>query len=137
MKHRILVIEDDPAGREMLCDWLELQGYRVDSAYTLSDAVLAVELGRPEIILLDVTLGNEDGLYLAAWMREQPDYRAIPVIAVTAHAMLADHERILQAGCNACVSKPIEFASLSEQLRKWLAPGSKAIPFSRTKQACT
>lgn len=137
MKHRVLVVEDDPAGREMLCDWLELEGYQVDSACSLSDAVLAVELGKPEIVLLDVHLGNENGLTLTAWMREQPDLQAIPVIAVTAHAMLADHHRILEAGCNASVSKPVEFASLTEQLRKWLAVSSRSVPLSRTKQAST
>jgi CheY-like chemotaxis protein len=121
VKDRVLVVEDDASSREMLCDWLELQGFRTDCASNLADAFLAVEYGKPQAVLLDVKLGKEDGLELAAWIREQKLYQSIPVIAVTAHAMLTEQERILQAGCNACISKPIEFELLAEQLRKWLA----------------
>jgi len=75
-------------------------------------------------VLLDVQLGADDGLSLAAWLRQQPALRDIPVIAVTAHAMVTERERILQAGCNACVSKPVDFKLLREHLERWLArPG--------------
>jgi two-component system cell cycle response regulator DivK len=53
-------------------------------------------------------------------MRQKPETREIPVIAVTAHALMADQERILQAGCKACFSKPIDFPLLREGLNRWL-----------------
>ncbi len=127
MKHRVLVVEDNPFGREMLCDWLDLNGFEAHSASNLKDAFAAVQRELPEVILLDVQLGSDDGLSLAAWIREDQSLRHVPVIAVTAHAMIAEQERVMQAGCNACISKPIEFALLESQLRKWLAVAGKTI----------
>jgi len=120
MKERVLVVEDNAFNLEMLSDWLFLQDYEVTSATTLSDAMTSVENARPDIVLLDVLLGADDGLSLATWLRKHHSLRQIPVIAVTAHAMVTERERILQAGCNACISKPIEFRLLQEQIRKWL-----------------
>ena len=80
---------------------------------------------QPDAVLLDVQLGNEDGLSLAEWMRQQPKLCQIPVIAVTAHALVAEQRRFLQAGCNACVSKPVNFKLLGEQLERWLGPRLK------------
>jgi two-component system cell cycle response regulator DivK len=77
---------------------------------------------QPDAVLLDVQLGDEDGLSLAAWMRQQPELCHVPVIAVTAHAMVTEQLRFLQAGCNACVSKPVNFKLLSAELQRWLAP---------------
>lgn len=75
----------------------------------------------PALVLLDVKLGAEDGLSLARWIRLQPQLRHLPVIAVTAHAMVTDHERVLEAGCDACVAKPIDFRRFREQLDRCLA----------------
>jgi CheY-like chemotaxis protein len=138
VKQRILVVEDDSSSREMLFDWLELQGFRVDCASSVADALLAVEYLQPQAVLLDVKLGKEDGLAVAAWIREQQPYQAVPVIAVTAHAMLTEQERILKAGCNACISKPVEFELLAEQLQKWLRVASnKAVHVTGDKQKQT
>ncbi|MFY9529030.1 MAG: response regulator [Candidatus Acidiferrales bacterium] len=124
MKHCILVVEDNQLNRELLCDWLETRGYEVVSASDLKEGFAAVEKAKPHAVLLDVQLGADDGLSLAAWIREQTALRHIPVIAVTAHAMVVEQERILLAGCNACVSKPIEFQLLEGQLQQWLAPAA-------------
>jgi two-component system cell cycle response regulator DivK len=121
MKHSILVVEDNALNRELLCDWLESEGHEVVSVENLGAAFRTlVENQQPDAVLLDVQLGDEDGLSLAAWMRQQPKLRHIPVIAVTAHAMVTEHQRFLQAGCNACISKPVNFKLLSEQLERWL-----------------
>jgi CheY-like chemotaxis protein len=125
VKHRILVVEDNPLNRELLCDWLEAEGYEVLSAEDLGAAFRALEGQQPDAVLVDVQLGDEDGLSLAAWMRQQPRLCGVPVIAVTAHAMVTEQERFLQAGCNACVSKPVNFKLLSEQLERWLDPQRK------------
>ncbi len=125
MKYRILVVEDDPLSRELLCDWLEAEGYEVLSATDLSAAMAMVEAKPPQAVLLDVRLGDEDGLSLAAWMRRHAKLQSIPIIAVTAHAMLTEQERILQAGCNTCVSKPVDFELLNQSLQRWLVrPGN-------------
>lgn len=120
MRHAILVVEDNALNRELLCDWLETEGYEVSSAETLSSAIASVQQLPPDAVLLDVQLGDDDGLSLAAWMRKQPKLCHIPVIAVTAHALVTEQHSFLQAGCNACVSKPIDFKILREQLERWL-----------------
>jgi two-component system cell cycle response regulator DivK len=74
--------------------------------------------------LLDINLGKDDGLELLGWMRQKPELREIPVIAVTAHALVTEQEGVLQAGCRACLSKPIDFQLLREELNRWLQ-GSK------------
>ena len=122
---RILVVEDNAINRELLCDWLETQGYAVLSAENLGSAQRLLQGQQPDAVLLDVQLGSEDGLSLAAWMRQQPGFSGIPVIAVTAHAMVTEQQRFLQAGCNACISKPIDFKVLERELDKWLAPRQK------------
>src|SRR6266852_1308999 len=120
VRHRILVVEDNPLNRELLCDWLEVEGYEVLSVEDLNAAMDSIEDRQPNAVLLDVQLGDEDGLSLAAWMRKQPKLCSIPVIAVTAHALVTEQDRFLQAGCNECVSKPINFGVLREELERWL-----------------
>ena len=121
MKLRVLIVEDDAMSRELLGDWLDGEGYEFLSAASLPEARRLCEAAEPHAVLLDVQLGGEDGLELAAWLRQHPRLHEIPVIAVTAHAMLTEQARILKSGCNTCVSKPVDFAQLREQLRRWLA----------------
>jgi len=120
MRHRILVVEDNLPNRELLCDWLEAEGFEVLSAENLEQSFAALKIQPPHAVLLDVQLGREDGLSLAKWIRQDPKLRDLPVIAVTAHAMVTDQERVIQAGCDACVSKPIDFKLLAAQLEKRL-----------------
>lgn len=121
MKRRILAVEDNDLSRELICDWLETEGYDVISAANLEDAFAAVQSQPPDAILLDVQLGADDGLTLASWIRQQPTLCHIPVIAVTAHAMVTEQERIFLVGCNAYVPKPVDLKLLSQQLERWLA----------------
>ena len=121
MNHSVLVVEDNALNSELLCDWLGAHGYAVSNASDLASAFQSVRDHPPDIVLLDVQLGNEDGLALPAWMRKQPHLGNVPVIAVTAHAMVTEQEAFLLAGCNACVSKPINFKLLAEQMSHWLS----------------
>lgn len=129
MKHRILVVEDNQLNRELLSDWLESEGFAVLSAENLDQAFEAFNNELPHAVLLDVQLGMEDGLSLATWIRQELRLCHIPVIAVTAHAMVTDRERVIQAGCNACISKPIDFKLLNNQLQWWLRTATEE--FSR------
>lgn len=125
MKHRILVVEDNLPNRELLCDWLEAEGFEVASAENLEQAFAVFKDKPPHAVLLDVQLGSEDGLSLTTWIRGEPELKNIPVIAVTAHAMVTDYERVIQAGCNACTSKPIDFKLLAGQIERWLGSAAK------------
>jgi two-component system cell cycle response regulator DivK len=120
LKHGILVVEDNQLNRELLCDWLEVEGYEVWSAADLKSSYEVFSKRLPDAVLLDINLGKDDGRDLLAWMRQKPETREIPVIAVTAHALVTEQERILEAGCGACLSKPIDFRLLREELNRWL-----------------
>ena len=106
--------------RELLRDWLEVEGYEVWSAADLKTSYEAFSKRIPDAVLLDINLGKDNGLDLLAWMRQKPETRGIPVIAVTAHALMAEQEQVLKAGCRACLAKPIDFKLLREALYHWL-----------------
>ena len=120
MKGCILVVEDNQLNRELLRDWLEVEGYEVWSAEDLQTSYEVFAKQIPDVVLLDINLGKDDGLDLVAWLRQKPEMCEIPVIAVTAHALVAEKERILQAGCRACLSKPVDFRVLRAELHRWL-----------------
>jgi two-component system, cell cycle response regulator DivK len=130
MKACILIVEDNQLNRELLRDWLEVEGYEVWSAADLKATYEVFSKRLPDAVLLDINLGSENGLDLITWMRQKPELGQIPVIAVTAHALLAEQERILQAGCRACLSKPINFQDLREQLNHWLQDRTVSWPTS-------
>src|SRR5260370_42522717 len=113
VKHRILVVEDNALNRELLCDWLEAEGHEGVSVEDLRAAFRTLENQQPDAVLLDVQLGDEDGLSPAAWMRQQPRRCRIPVIAVTAPALVTEHHRFLQPGFNTSISKPLNFKFLT------------------------
>lgn len=120
MNRCILVVEDHQVNRELLCDWLEMEAYEVWSAADLKASYEVFSKRLPDAVLLDINLGEEDGLELLTWMRQKPEAQEIPVIAVTAHAMMAEQDRIMKAGCKACLSKPIDFDVLRNTLHRWL-----------------
>jgi two-component system cell cycle response regulator DivK len=130
VKHCILVVEDNQLNRELLRDWLEVEGYEVWSASDLKACYEMFSKRVPDAVLLDINLGSENGLDLIAWMLQKPELGEIPVIAVTAHALVTEQERILQAGCKACLSKPINFRGLREQLNRWLQDRTVSRPNS-------
>jgi two-component system cell cycle response regulator DivK len=116
VKPCILVVEDNQLNRELLRDWLEVEDYEAWCAADLKESYEVFAKRIPDAVLLDINLGKEDGLDLLAWMLEKPETREIPVIAVTAHALVAEQERILKAGCRAWLSKPVDFQLLREEL---------------------
>ena len=118
---RLLVVEDNLLNLEMLTIWLETEGYQVFSAETLGQAYDVFRSAKPDLVLLDIRLGPEDGADFARWLRQQPESEQVPIIAVTAHALRDEQDRILKAGCNAVVSKPVDFRALRAELDRWLS----------------
>jgi len=125
---RVLIVEDNQPNRELLSDWLEVEGFEVLSAENLEQSFAALQNSEVDAVLLDVQLGADDGLTIATWMRNHAGLRNVPVIAVTAHAMVTDHQRVINAGCNACISKPIDFRALREQLDRWIGQPAYSPP---------
>ena len=108
----ILLVEDNLINADMLSRRLTRRGYTV---VTAGDGVLAVSEAarvRPDLILMDMSLPEIDGWEATRRIKANPVTAAIPVVALTAHAMVADRERSLAAGCQEFETKPIDFDRL-------------------------
>jgi CheY-like chemotaxis protein len=120
LKNSIVVVEDNPLNGELLRDWLEVEGFEVWMAVDLQTSYQVLAERLPNAVLLDINLGGDNGLDLVAWMHKKSEMRNIPVIAVTAHALVVEQTQILEAGCEACLPKPIEFPLLRKHLDQCL-----------------
>ena len=111
---RILLVEDNELNRDMLSRRLEHRGYEVVMA---ADGVEGIEMARrelPDIILMDLSLPEIDGWQATQVLKSGEATRAIPVVALTAHAMVGDLEKALAAGCDAYAVKPVDLPHLLE-----------------------
>ena len=106
MSAKIAVVEDNPDNRFLVQALLE-DAYDLSEYETGVDAVEGLPGDPPDLVLLDISLPEMDGTEVLAWLRRQPDLQAIPVIALTAHAMAGDREKYLAAGFDEYVTKPI------------------------------
>lgn len=111
MSHTILVVEDNPLNQELVTDLLEAHGCVVHQASNGEEALKAARDLRPDLILMDVSLPGIDGLEVTRRLKADAATSSIPVIAVTAHAMRGDQEKVLQVGCCGYISKPIDTRS--------------------------
>jgi DNA-binding response OmpR family regulator len=117
MRHRILVVEDDPQCGELLKGWLESEGHEAILALTLEDGFVGIASEPlPDLVLLDIHLGNKNGLTLVHWARKQKHLAHLPIAAVTGLGSFKELKSIGEAGCNSCFTKPIDFRALREYL---------------------
>jgi DNA-binding response OmpR family regulator len=117
MKHRILIVDDDPQFRTFLGRWLELEGHDVILACDLQGGFLKIaEKPLPDIVLLDLHLATNNGLTLIHWARRQKYLAHIPIVAVTGDASIRGKKGAWDAGCDACLIKPVDFDVLRELL---------------------
>jgi len=126
---RILLVEDNELNRDMLSRRLRRSGYEVLLAEDGQAGVDAAEAGRPDLILMDISLPVLDGYQATRRLKASPLTAAIPVIALTAHAMAGDREQSLAAGCSDYDTKPIEYERLLSKIRAALpADGASVQP---------
>jgi two-component system, cell cycle response regulator DivK len=133
LAERILVIEDNLANQMLTCAVLERGGFAVDVASTPGEALRTLKQRVPALILMDMYLPGEDGLSLTRRIKADPDTAAIPIIAVTAHAMVGDRETTLDAGCDYYITKPIDTRTFADVVRLFLrsSPSNPASPPGR------
>lgn len=112
----ILLVEDDPTDSKLLGAVLESCGHRVLKMDSAEQAVEEVNARKPEVILLDLRLPGMDGLALARLLKQHPDTRQIPIVAVTAAPEKFSREEALAAGCDAYIVKPVDTRKLHEQI---------------------
>jgi CheY-like chemotaxis protein len=109
---KILLVEDNEMNRDMLTRRLERRGYQVVIATDGDQGVQFAQAEAPDLILMDMSLPVLDGWEATRRLRVMPATQAIPILALTAHAMAGDREKALAAGCDDYDTKPIEFARL-------------------------
>jgi two-component system cell cycle response regulator DivK len=111
-QHTILVVEDDERQRRLVCDLLKVKGYEVLIAENGTSGIDVAVQQQPDLILLDIRLPDISGLEVAGVLKTTPNTRAIPIVAVTAHAMPGDEQIIREKGCDAYMAKPIDIHQL-------------------------
>lgn len=108
MTRRILLIEDNEQNRYLATFLLERHGYRVETAVDGPAGVEAATASPPDLILLDIQLPGMDGHAVARTLRGVAALARVPIIAVTSYAMVGDREKVLAAGCDGYIEKPID-----------------------------
>ena len=117
---KILLVEDNEMNRDMLARRLARRGYQVVIATDGDQGVRLAQAEAPDLILMDMSLPVLDGWEATRRLRAMPATQAIPIIALTAHAMAGDREKALEAGCDDYDTKPIEFARLLGKIQALL-----------------
>ena len=121
---KILLVEDNEMNRDMLSRRLGRKGFQVVMAIDGAEGVAMARSETPDIILMDMSLPVLDGWEATRQIRSSPGIGAIPIIALTAHAMSGDRQKALDAGCDDYDTKPIELPRLVEKIEALLKKGS-------------
>lgn len=121
---KILLVEDNEENRDMLSRRLTRRGYEVVIAMDGGQAVAMAQSEIPDLILMDMDLPVLNGWEATRQIKEKPATQAIPIIALTAHAMVGDREKALEAGCDDYDTKPIEFQRLLEKIEAFFGKGT-------------
>ena len=121
----LLVADDNRLSRELVRDVLESADCRVFEAANGQEVIDRLEAACPDLVLLDLEMPVKDGFAALVEIRRHPRFSDIPVMAVTAKAMLLDHDRIRAAGFDAYITKPIDIVQLRERVNEMLGPSPK------------
>ena len=120
---KILLIEDNEMNRDMLTRRLERKGFEVVIAVDGQAGIDMASSANADIILMDLSLPVIDGWEATRRIKADPVTQAIPIIALTAHAMAGDEQKALEAGCDAYDTKPVDFKRLLGKIDKLLGAG--------------
>jgi two-component system, cell cycle response regulator DivK len=118
----ILIVEDNDKNLKLARDLLQHDGFRTLEAGTAAAAIDLAEQRVPDLILMDIQLPDMDGVTALGRLRELAATRSIPVVALTAFAMATDRERLLAAGFDGYLAKPIDIHSFSNSVREYCEP---------------
>jgi CheY-like chemotaxis protein len=116
----ILIVDDNPVNMKLIRVLLAGEGYDVRTATDASETLKILKVIHPGLILMDIQLPGIDGLELTRRLKADPATCDIPIVGLTAYAMKGDEERILAAGCDGYIPKPIDTRALPGYLQKYL-----------------
>jgi two-component system, cell cycle response regulator DivK len=117
---KILLVEDNEMNRDMLSRRLQRKGYSVVTAHDGEQGLLMARSEMPDLILMDISLPLMGGLEVTRLLKGDEATRQIPIIALTAHALVTDRDKAFEAGCDDYDTKPVEFGRLSEKIENLL-----------------
>lgn len=117
---RILIVDDQPLGRELVRTVLESSGYQVIEAADGEEALEKAFSALPDLILLDIHMPARDGLSVVAELRRDPRFAATPIIALTATAMKGDRQKGVEAGFTEYLTKPVSISTLRQTITRFL-----------------
>jgi CheY-like chemotaxis protein len=120
MAMTILVIDDHPVNLKLASQVLQSSGHKVIQAEDAEQALEVLQQHMPDLVLTDIALPGMDGLELTRQLKAHPRFRHLPVVALTASAMKGDERRVLAAGCDAYIAKPLDTRTLAAQLSQIL-----------------
>ena len=113
---KILLVEDNELNRDMLSRRLERRGFQVLIAVDGAQGVAMAQSEAPDLVLMDMSLPLVDGWEATRRLKAAPETRAVPIIALTSHAMVGDRDKAIEAGCDDYDTKPIELPRLLEKI---------------------
>ncbi|MAT45155.1 MAG: two-component system response regulator [Anaerolineaceae bacterium] len=117
----ILHVEDNFENRVLIRRLLQSENYQVIEAENAAQALSLVEtINPPNLILMDINMPDMDGYSLTNLIKEKPGYASVPIVAITANVMRGDREKVLQAGCDGYIEKPINVDTFLDQLSEFL-----------------
>src|SRR5919197_6514932 len=122
---KILLVEDNEMNRDMLSRRLERRGYEVIVAVDGEDGVARAKADGPDLVVMDLSLPGIDGWEATRQLKAADETKAIPVLALTAHAMAGDREKALEAGCDDFDTKPVDLPRLVDKIDALLGGGSR------------
>ena len=117
---KILIVEDNRMNMELVNDLLEIAGFIPVQAQTAEKGISLAKEELPDLILMDISLPGMDGLEATRILKDDDRTRAIPIIAMTAHAMKGDEDKTKQAGCDGYIAKPLDVKVFSEIVTRFL-----------------
>ncbi|NDJ59855.1 MAG: response regulator [Chloroflexi bacterium] len=117
---RVLVVEDNQDNMTLITDVLQSLEYDVIKAKDGAEGVALAQGEKPDLILMDLSLPRMDGWTAAGHIKADPELAHIPIIALTAHAMVGDRDRALAAGCDDYLSKPLNLRELAGKLTQYI-----------------
>ncbi len=123
--HKILLVEDNEMNRDMLTRRLQRHGFSVCCACDGAEGVAMAASELPDLILMDVALGAMDGWEATQLIKARPTTSAIPIIALTAHALASDRARSVEVGCSDFDTKPVDLQRLLGKIRALLPAGGQ------------
>ena len=120
MPRKVLIVEDNQDSRELVVKVLKSKGYLTIEAEDGEEALEKARAEKPDLVLLDISLPKLNGYEVAQRLKAMEEFQEIPIVAFTAHAMKGDREKVIVAGFEGYISKPVNIRELPDQIKYFI-----------------